>query len=190
MISIWAQTFAKWCCDLSGGPNWAMASPFEKAEQEMVDLLSKRGSISEMCSCVSGPCLAVLEMVSEISRVSYGVFVKVVFPVVANGADFVILKTPQWTGDVGCEKVKECLLLMPLCVWNQCFKEKLPMTTYFVGLMHVVWKSPSFLHMFQPLEYLVFYVAQMDVFYVAQTYMVDSGFSLYRYPLPQKWLQF
>lgn len=156
IISIWAQAFAERCCNLPGGDSdWVMASSLQKAKLEMIDLMKQRRPILEMCPCVSGPCAAVLEVIREVSRDAVGVFVEVFFPEVENGVDFDSLQVPQWTCECGCQKVKTYLLHMPLWVWNQYFKNKLPMTVSFVGLMHVDWKTPKYLNLSQPLGYFL-----------------------------------
>ena len=132
-----------------------MASTFEKAVSEMRDLVKNRRPICEMCGCVSGPVSAILEVTDEFARDSYGVLVTVNFPDVENGVDFGRLKIPQWWCDANCTTMKNYLLHMPLWVWNQYFKNKLPMTACFVGLIHVDWKQPSFLNMSQPLGYFI-----------------------------------
>lgn len=90
-----------------------------------------------MCSCVSGPCAAVLVVIREVSSDALEVLVKVFFPEVENGVNYDELHIPQWLCEGGCQKTKSYLLHMTLWVLNQCFKNKLPMTTYFVGFMLV-----------------------------------------------------
>ena len=87
-----------------------MASTFEKAVSEMRDLLKNRRPICEVCSCVSGPVSAILEVTDEFARDSYGVLVTVNFPDVENGVDFGRLKIPQWWCDANCTTMKNYLL--------------------------------------------------------------------------------
>ena len=132
-----------------------MVSSFEKAKTEMKDLIRLRRPVDAICSCLSGPLSAVLEVSQEHSRDSYGVMVRVSFAGIEHGADFKALGVPEWSCEGGCVTSTSYLLHMPLWVWNQYFKNKTPLTAYFVGLIHVDWQELKYLNMSQPLGYFV-----------------------------------
>lgn len=114
-----------------------MASCFGKARIRRLGLIRLRRPILEMCSCVSGPCAAVFVVIREVSFDAVEVLVKVFFPEVENGVNYDELYIPQWLCEGGCQKTKSYLFHVTLWVLYQCFKNKLPMTIYFVGFMLV-----------------------------------------------------